>query len=350
MEDIIPICSTCSRPRYGLQQPGITHLQCGTCRHCGVSTLDCACPNMPQVSDNRAAATTTALVPATNMPGHYGDAADEWENLMGMGAKEATIQDSHASYPRGAPGGVWTLPTSSKPYKPTPACSHVQVDVAIGEYNILVTGGHDLTAKDLKDLAAKENGMEYPDLGIYLDTGWKSKLELDKKRPISPSEPKFPKIEAFGGAAALDLTDITGDTTEIMEKYRTAKEQYDLDLAAYNQAPKEYAWPFMWVEWPDRGIIPVEVAERLVTFIRDQLKAGKVIDVGCAGAHGRTGTLLAMLLIDEEGLSPLQAIKQVRKRHCQKAIESEAQVKALFGYGGKLATDEQAKELKSSKW
>ena len=61
--------------------------------------------------------------------------------------------------------------------------------------------------------------------------------------------------------------------------------------------------------------------------------AGKNIQFGCFGAHGRTGTFLAMLLV-ETGLEPdgESAIKWVRDNYCFDAIEGKAQMDFLKDY------------------
>jgi len=212
MADIIPICQACKRPRYGLQQPGVTHLHCRTCLSCGQDEVNCQCPTWggrkrdQQSPDGHdpsllPGVTSTALAafhgPVPTDTGIH-DVADEWEDMMGMGAHVVSGSGGVHSYPSGAPGGA-AGSTATKPYV---RCDHVQDVVPIGEHYVLVTGGHDIMAPDLRKLQEGKNELVFPDLGVYLDGGWKSKLELDKKRPAYPTEPKFPKIEAFDGAEA----------------------------------------------------------------------------------------------------------------------------------------------------
>ena len=46
--------------------------------------------------------------------------------------------------------------------------------------------------------------------------------------------------------------------------------------------------------------------------------------MGCFGAHGRTGTLLASILV-YEGYTATDAINKVRKDYCDRAIENKKQ-------------------------
>lgn len=70
----------------------------------------------------------------------------------------------------------------------------------------------------------------------------------------------------------------------------------------------------------------------MITWLTAQLKAGKRIHAGCIGGHGRTGLLLAALIAEATG--EIDAIAWTRKNHCEKAVESTAQVKFLMDHYG----------------
>jgi hypothetical protein len=72
--------------------------------------------------------------------------------------------------------------------------------------------------------------------------------------------------------------------------------------------------------------------KRLVTWIGNQLHAGKTVHVGCIGGHGRTGTVLSAVVA--EMLGEENAIQYVRKHYCAKAVESREQVKFLKKHYG----------------
>ena len=81
--------------------------------------------------------------------------------------------------------------------------------------------------------------------------------------------------------------------------------------------------------WPDYSIPDnVRRTTDMAEWVLQSVKAGRKVDIGCFGAHGRTGTLLALLLI-LQGATATEAIKQVRTEHCTLAIESGAQVQML---------------------
>lgn len=96
--------------------------------------------------------------------------------------------------------------------------------------------------------------------------------------------------------------------------------------------PWDEPWEVVFVKWPDMNVIPVVLLDRLVKFILRQPKK-KVIEVGCLGGHGRTGTLLSALVMLAEGRWPIESIKEVRKRYCEKAVETASQVGLLQGLG-----------------
>ena len=87
--------------------------------------------------------------------------------------------------------------------------------------------------------------------------------------------------------------------------------------------------PHVICAWPDMGKISVHTLSVLALWARDMARKGHIVEVACIGSHGRTGTLLASTLI-YSGYSPKKAIKEVRKRHCEHAIESKAQEDLIY--------------------
>jgi len=124
-----------------------------------------------------------------------------------------------------------------------------------------------------------------PDYGVYLATTWSAGITCT---------PDFP-------TAALDM-------------------------------PTQY--PAVFYDWTDMAAPRNPQIVGLVTWMVNSIKDGVLLDIGCMGAHGRTGTLLAMLLVEIEGLKAQEAIDQVRERHCKNAIETLAQEDYIFGWAG----------------
>ena len=67
----------------------------------------------------------------------------------------------------------------------------------------------------------------------------------------------------------------------------------------------------------------------LLDEVIDRLRVGRVVVVACRGGHGRTGTILGLLLI-ELGCTPTEAVQRVRemKRECIDFGQQEAFVRA----------------------
>ena len=83
------------------------------------------------------------------------------------------------------------------------------------------------------------------------------------------------------------------------------------------------------IDWPDFGVIGQDRFSRLIKIILREVKQKTKVEIGCIGGHGRTGTVLAGLLIEEEGLNADVAIKTIRHRYCPHAVETADQIKML---------------------
>ena len=85
------------------------------------------------------------------------------------------------------------------------------------------------------------------------------------------------------------------------------------------------AWPHQHLDWPDFGVPddPAPVRDALED-LRRRAQAGQVVEIGCYGAHGRTGTALACLAI-LCGEAPGDAVAWVRASYCERAVETESQ-------------------------
>lgn len=87
-------------------------------------------------------------------------------------------------------------------------------------------------------------------------------------------------------------------------------------------------WRNEFISWPD-GQIPRDKDVALVQ-IEDALKRaqkGEDIDLGCIGAHGRTGTILAImyLIVTKGKKTPEECMKFVWENYCEHAIETKIQ-------------------------
>lgn len=92
-------------------------------------------------------------------------------------------------------------------------------------------------------------------------------------------------------------------------------------------------WPMAHLDWPDFSV-PDDPDDAIIAgqWILEQIAAGKRVETGCLGGHGRTGTMLALLLV-LQGVKPGTAIERVRKTYCDEAIEGNKQIDLIvYGY------------------
>lgn len=89
-----------------------------------------------------------------------------------------------------------------------------------------------------------------------------------------------------------------------------------------------------YILWPDLSIIPAPKYEKLLNNTIKMLNAGYEVEIGCIGAHGRTGTLIAGLIVLTEGLGAEAAIKATRSRLCTTAIETRSQENMIYALCG----------------
>ena len=80
--------------------------------------------------------------------------------------------------------------------------------------------------------------------------------------------------------------------------------------------------------WADFSV-PLESVRvfcETLAWLLSEIQEGKRVDVGCFGAHGRTGTLLACLLV-AQGTTATSAIARIRSTYCTEAIETREQLR-----------------------
>ena len=97
------------------------------------------------------------------------------------------------------------------------------------------------------------------------------------------------------------------------------------DFGLYLDARWAPEWPAAVIEWEDFGV-PRD-PDAAAAAIRDafaRARAGEVVEVGCVGGLGRTGTVLACMAI-LSGVAPEGPVAWVRERYDERAVETEAQ-------------------------
>lgn len=161
----------------------------------------------------------------------------------------------------------------------------------------------------------------WPDVGLYFDRSWK----LNELPASEWTQWKGPTIKGKDGV-----------------KYTPpAETQYAV------------------IEWPDYSTPGGAINEvcQVLEYALNQAADGKFVDIGCIGAHGRTGTALAAMLILLGEVDADAAIEWVRSKYCIDAIESNRQedwlwevakvhhgADAMAGYEAHLKRREEAKK------
>lgn len=87
--------------------------------------------------------------------------------------------------------------------------------------------------------------------------------------------------------------------------------------------------------WQDMGLpkLSREQVDIALDLACRMIDKGDILEVGCIGGHGRTGTFLALVALKNGVETPEEAIVYVREHYCEKAIESDTQewyVKAWY--------------------
>jgi protein-tyrosine phosphatase len=97
------------------------------------------------------------------------------------------------------------------------------------------------------------------------------------------------------------------------------------DFAICLDARWQPPWPHCHVDWPDFGV--PDDREALLGVLAEALRrahGGEVVEIGCFGGHGRTGTAIACLAV----LAGVDSdpVEWVRTHYCSHAVETDSQM------------------------
>lgn len=118
------------------------------------------------------------------------------------------------------------------------------------------------------------------------------------------------------------------DVTVYASKNRRHTPDTTPDLGVYAYSGWNPDCAAIMIPWTDFGLptIPFTSAARMLKQAFEAAKDGSVVEFGCMGGHGRTGTMLAcMAVMADESLTGDEAVKYVRAAHCTKAVETASQ-------------------------
>jgi protein-tyrosine phosphatase len=86
------------------------------------------------------------------------------------------------------------------------------------------------------------------------------------------------------------------------------------------------------VEWPDFGVpADIDSFRAALADALERARRGEIVELGCLGGHGRTGTALACLAT-LTGTPPNEAVEWVRANYCEKAVETDEQLRLVTDF------------------
>jgi hypothetical protein len=126
----------------------------------------------------------------------------------------------------------------------------------------------------------------------------------------------------------LDPVRLPDGSTVWAVSYRSdhdARERHP-DFGLYLDERWQPPWPHAHVDWPDFGI-PADRAAMLEALadVVTRAGAGEVVELGCLGGHGRTGTALACLAVLAGLADDQDPVEWVRSTYCERAVETDEQ-------------------------
>lgn len=106
----------------------------------------------------------------------------------------------------------------------------------------------------------------------------------------------------------------------------------DRALGLYLDRAWEPTWPAVLIDWPDYGV-PADAEAAATEIVRafDRARAGELVEVGCLGGRGRTGTVLACMAV-LAGVPAVDAVEWVRETYVPEAVETAAQAQWVLWF------------------
>ena len=188
------------------------------------------------------------------------------------------------------------------------SCSHYRNELLIGKESLFLSSH--------RDYEKNANEVE-TDLGIYLDSNWKSRLE-----PVAFDMPM------------LNLPKSVAKPANILTQWGW----------------KRPAIHGIYLPWADRGVPSPDKVDLLLQWIDKLLDDGLRLEIACFGGHGRTGTLAAFIMLRRNPeYSAKYVIDYIRENYCKEAIESYEQEKRIYQLAGEEPPPMPAKVFTPSK-
>jgi hypothetical protein len=103
----------------------------------------------------------------------------------------------------------------------------------------------------------------------------------------------------------------------------------------YLDARWEPSWPADLIEWRDFGLPEdAESAAQKIEAAFTRAHRGELVEIGCLGGSGRTGTVLACMAV-LAGVPPAEAVAWVRHAYKAEAVETAEQEAWVGWFAGR---------------
>ncbi|MHA1127466.1 MAG: protein-tyrosine phosphatase family protein [Alphaproteobacteria bacterium] len=132
-----------------------------------------------------------------------------------------------------------------------------------------------------------------------------------------------------------DLRYYRSDGINVVVSMLEKTEALELGLQVEAASCARHQLQFIQLETPDFGLPEDAPFATLVNFVVMKLAQGQSVAVHCRAGIGRSGMLIACVLIDL-GLTPEAAIKQVTESRGQTVPETDEQIAFIYKYASGL--------------
>jgi hypothetical protein len=141
------------------------------------------------------------------------------------------------------------------------------------------------------------------------------------------------EYEVHRHCSEVELPDGTRITAVSFHEAAPFEREAIPDFGLYLDHRWQPPWSHAHVGWPDFGV-PADGAALRVALVdlQERWRAGQRIEMGCVGAHGRTGTALACLGV-LAGVESYRAVDWVRSNYCARAVETAEQEEFVGMFG-----------------
>lgn len=181
--------------------------------------------------------------------------------------------------------------------------------------------------------------------GYRYKNRWRELLKARVSKPEEFAEDEYRPCSHRGNSPVKvgDYSVMAGGEAYMREEdYQ--KTDVLITLGNHFATPKDLKAQLIPVPWEDLRPPPEDLVDTIKTKVVPLLESGKKVMVCCTGSHGRTGTFLAYMinLLEPNVQDP---IDEVRRRHCQKAVETLGQASAIFALRGEPLPDQYSQEF-----